>query len=114
VALLGTQVTMEQPFYRDALARAGVESFVPPEQSTRDFIQRTLRDELGRGVVRPETRAAYLEIIRQLINDGAEGVVLGCTEIPLLVGQEDVSVPIFDTTRIHADAAVRFALSDAL
>jgi aspartate racemase len=112
VALLGTQVTMEHPFYRDALTRAGVEAFVPPEQSTREFIQRTLRDELGRGVVRLETRAAYLEIIRQLIDDGAEGIILGCTEIPLLVSQEDVAVPVFDTTRIHADAAVRFALSE--
>ncbi len=112
VALLGTQVTMEHSFYRDALRSVGVDAFVPPLQETRDFIQRTLRDELGRGVVRAETRAAYLAIIEQLVADGAQGIILGCTEIPLLVGQADVAVPVFDTTRIHAEAAVRFALAD--
>ena len=110
VALLGTQVTMEHPFYRDALAQAGITAIVPPKQTTRDYIQRTLRDELGAGVVRVETRAAYLAVVQELIDAGAEGIILGCTEIPLLLGQADVSVPVFDTTRIHADAAVRFAL----
>lgn len=113
VALLGTQVTMEHPFYRDALRRVGVDAFVPPLQETRDYIQRTLRDELGRGVVRAETRAAYLAIIGQLVADGAQGIILGCTEIPLLVSQADVAVPVFDTTRIHAEAAVQFALADS-
>lgn len=112
VGLLGTQVTMEYPFYRDALRRVGVDVFVPKAQATRDYIQHTLRDELGRGVLREETRAAYLAIIQELIDEGAEGIILGCTEIPMLLGQTDVAVPVFDTTRIHAEAAVRFALSE--
>ena len=67
---------------------------------------------LGRGIIRAETRAAYLAIIDRLVADGAQGIILGCTEIPLLVSQADVAVPVFDTTRIHAEAAVRFALSE--
>lgn len=112
VGLLGTKFTMELPFYRDRLREQGIESFVPQEQAVRDFIQQTVKEELGRGVVRQETKAAYIEITNQLIASGAEGIVLGCTEIPLLLSQRDVAVPVFDTTRIHAQAAVDFALSD--
>jgi aspartate racemase len=112
VALLGTKFTMEMDFYRETLSRYGVYSFIPPQQAVRDFIQQTLREELGKGIIKAETRAAYLSIIHQLIEEGAEGIILGCTEIPLIVGPEDVPVPVFDTTRIHARAAVKFALSD--
>ena len=112
VALLGTKFTMEMDFYRETLRHCEVDSFVPSQQDVRDFIQQTLKEELGKGIIKEETRAAYLSIIRQLIEEGAEGIILGCTEIPLIIGPADVPVPLFDTTRIHARAAVNFALSD--
>lgn len=112
VALIGTQFTMELPFYREGLARHGIDAVVPAAQAQRDYIQQTVRDELGRGVVRAETRAAYLDILRAMLADGCEGVIFGCTEIPLLLKPEDFSVPCFDTMRIHADAGVRFLLGD--
>lgn len=110
VALIGTKFTMELPFYREGLARAGVEAITPADQAQRDYIQQTLRDELGLGMVRAETREAYLAIIRNMIAAGCEGVIFGCTEIPLLLKPEDFSVPCFDTTRLHAEAGVRFLL----
>jgi aspartate racemase len=112
VGMLGTKFTMELPFFREGLERKGIRSLIPEDVQTRDFIQGTLRDELGRGIVNSETRKAYLEIIDQLISRGAQGILLGCTELPLLISQEDVRVPVFDATRIHARAAVDFALSD--
>jgi aspartate racemase len=111
VGLLGTKFTMELPFYRDKLRLHGIETLVPREPATREFIQETLKEELGRGVVTPATKVAYLDIIQELVACGAEGIVLGCTEIPLLLNQQDVAVPVFDTTRIHVDAAVAFAVS---
>ena len=112
VALIGTKFTMELPFYRDGLARAGIEAVTPSDAAQRDYIQQTLRDELGRGVVRAETREAYLAIARGMIAAGCEGVIFGCTEIPLLLKPEDFSVPCFDTLRIHAEAGVRFLLGE--
>ncbi|MEO8622225.1 MAG: aspartate/glutamate racemase family protein [bacterium] len=112
VGLLGTKYTMELPFYSDKLRSQGIESIVPKEQSVRDYVQHTVKEEMGRGILDPATKAEYLKIIDQLVEDGAQGIVLGCTEIPMLLGQKDVAtVPVFDTTRIHADAAVEFALS---
>jgi aspartate racemase len=111
VGLLGTKFTMELPFYRDKLRLQNIEALVPQEQRVRDFIQQTLKEELGRGIVSPATKAAYIEVTNQLIACGAEGIVLACTEIPLLLSQQDVAVPVFDTTRIHVQAAVEFALS---
>lgn len=111
VGLLGTVYTMELDFYKDKLLANGIRSIIPQQQKDRDFIEDTLRNELGRGMINPETKQAYLSIIQELIEQGAEGIILGCTEIPLLIKQEDVSVPIFDTTKIHAQAAVEFAVS---
>jgi aspartate racemase len=111
VGLLGTKFTMEMDFYKDKLSEQGIISLIPEQQETRDFIQQTLKEELGRGIMREETKQAYLAIIEQLIANGAEGIILGCTEIPLLISQEDVAVPVFDTTKIHSRAAVEFALS---
>lgn len=93
------------------LAEHGIEALVPARLEVRDYIQQTLRDELGRGVIRAETKQAYLGIINELIAQDAEGIILGCTEIPMLLSQADVPVPGFDTTRLHATAAVEFALS---
>lgn len=108
VGLLGTTYTMELDFYKDKLKANGIEPIIPEQQADRDFIEETLRNELGRGILKPETKKFYLKIIEELIQEGAEGIILGCTEIPLLINQDDVSVPVFDTTKIHAQAAVEF------
>ncbi|MBO9585759.1 MAG: aspartate/glutamate racemase family protein [Flavobacterium sp.] len=112
VGLLGTKFTMEMDFYFDKLAENNIEAIVPFLQEDRDFIQKTLKEELGRGIISEQTKKAYLSIIDELIENGAEGIILGCTEIPLLLSQEDISVPAFDTTRIHSEAAVKFAVSE--
>lgn len=111
VGLLGTKFTMEMDFYFKKLAENNIEAIVPFLQDERDFIQQTLKEELGRGIIKEQTKRAYLSIIEKLIENGAEGIILGCTEIPLLISQEDVSVPVFDTTKIHSEAAVNFAVS---
>lgn len=111
VGLLGTKFTMEMEFYKKKMLQHGVESFAPREQSTRDRIQQTLKDELGKGIIKSETKQFYLRVIEDMLNEGAEGIIFGCTELPMILSQADVSVPVFDTTRIHALAAVDFALS---
>jgi len=112
VALLGTTYTMEEPFYRDALKNKYGIDVVTPNQTERDFINRVIFDELVRNDIRNESRREYVRIINRLVDEeGAQGVILGCTEIPLLVHQSDVMVPVFDTTRIHAEAAVDYALN---
>lgn len=113
VGLLGTTYTMELDFYKDKLIANGIEPIIPESQEDRDYIEDTLRNELGRGMLNPETKKQYLAIIQQLIDNGAEGIILGCTEIPLLIHQEDIAVPVFDTTKIHAEAAVAFAVHSA-
>ena len=113
VALLGTKFTMEMEFFRDTLARHGVGALVPDTQAVRDYIQQTVRDELGAGIVRAETKAAYLGIVEGLVQRGARGVILGCTELPMMLGAADFAMPVFDTVEIHADAMVRFALGEA-
>ena len=92
------------------LARQGIEAVVPGTQELRDYIQTAVRDELGRGIVSAYTRNAYLEIIQSMVAAGCEGVIFGCTEIPLLLKQEDLSVPCFDTTKIHSEAGIRFLI----
>ena len=111
VGLLGTKFTMEQPFYKDRLAKFGIATLVP-EESEREYIHRTIMTELEKAILKDETRKRYLEIIDSLVKRGAEGVILGCTEIPLLIKQSDCAIPVFDTTELHAMAAVEFALSD--
>jgi aspartate racemase len=110
IGLLGTRLTMEKEFYRKKLNQAGIEAVVP-EKDDREFIQRTINDELLKPLILPTSKQRFLQIIRKLKAQGAEGVVLGCTEIPLLIKQEDTDLPVFDTTRIHSLAAIDFALS---
>jgi aspartate racemase len=110
VALLGTRFTMEQPFYADRLRSHGLDVLVP-EGDDLTLVHDVIYDELVVGVVREESRAAYVDVVRRLVGRGAGGVVLGCTEIELLLGPDDVDVPVFATTRLHARAAVDFALS---
>jgi aspartate racemase len=110
VGVLGTAFTMEHDFYRDRLAASGVDATVP-ERQDRATVHRIIYEELVRGVVTDASRAQYRAIIDRLVADGAEGIVLGCTEIELLVTAEDSPVPVFPTTRIHVEAAVEMALS---
>lgn len=111
VGLLGTRFTMEQDFYRGRLAEQhGLEVLVP-EVTDRAVVNRVIYEELCLGMISAEARAQYRAIIERLIGQGAEGVILGCTEITLLVSQADSAVPLFDTTRLHAGAAVDFALA---
>ena len=113
VGLLGTAFTMEQDFYRGRLAqRFGLEVVVPDDPG-RALVHRVIYEELVRGVIRPESREAYRDVIANLVARGAQAIILGCTEIMLLVRPEDSSVPLFDTTAIHADAAVECALADS-
>lgn len=109
VGLLGTRFTMEQDFYRERLAAHGMDTLVPPPLQ-RDEVHRVIYEELCRGRVEAASREAYRRIMADLVADGAQGLILGCTEIGLLVGADDASVPLFDTTALHAQAAVDFAL----
>jgi len=108
--LIGTRYTMELPFWRERLLeRFGIELIVP-DADDRATVHRVIYEELCRGVIRPESRAAYSEIIGRLGQAGAEAIVLGCTEIMLLIGSADVRLPVFDTPALHADAAIAFAV----
>ncbi len=109
VGLLGTKFTMEQAFFKEKLAAVGIEAIVPVA-ADRDFIHHTIFEELGKGIVLEATRARYAAIIADLASQGAQGVVLGCTEIPLVVSQGDVAIPVFDTTLIHSKATVAYML----
>ena len=111
VGLLGTRFTMEQAFYRERLREChGLEVLVP-DAADRDTVHRIIYDELCLGDVRPESREAYRRIMRDLVSRGAQAIILGCTEISLLVGTTDAEVPLFDTTAVHAEAAVSAALA---
>ena len=110
IGLLGTKFTMEEDFYKGRLIeRHGLEILIPDEDE-RQTVHRVIYDELVLGIIQPASTAKYIEIIDGLIERGAEGVILGCTEIGLLVSQDDVQIPLFDTTLIHATAAVDYAL----
>ena len=111
VGLLGTKFTMEMEFYIKKLEENGLKVLVPVKQETRNYIQNTVKEELGRGLIKAETKENYISIVKELVERGAEGIILGCTEIPMLIGQADFSVPIFDTTKIHSQAAVEYVLS---
>ncbi|WP_272149548.1 aspartate/glutamate racemase family protein [Tenacibaculum aiptasiae] len=104
VALLGTKYTMEKTFYTDILKSMNIETIIPDKED-RDIIHTVIYNELAKGVLNKNSKEAYLKIIRKLEEQGVEGVILGCTEIPLLIKQEDVSIPVFDTTTIHATKA---------
>jgi len=110
VGLLGTKFTMENSFFKDRLAKFGIETIVP-DNSDRDFIHDSIFNELTRGIFKDETKKIYIDIIEKLKTEGANGVIFGCTEISLLIKQDDSSITVFDTTAIHSKAAVDFALS---
>lgn len=109
IALLGTRYTMELDFYKTRLRAAGIEPLVPQKEEI-EFIHSSINNELLLGIFKDETKKEFLNIINRLVLNGAEGVVLGCTEIPLLISQNDMDIPVFNTLEIHARAAVDFAL----
>ena len=109
VGLLGTRFTIEQTFYRGRLETRGLSVVVPPEED-RQLVNRVIYDELCLGNVRDESRQQYRRIIADMVRSGAEGIILGCTEIGMLVSGDDSTVPTFDTTQIHAEAAAEYAL----
>jgi aspartate racemase len=110
VGLLGTRFTMEDAFYRDRLReRHGLTTLVPP-QTDRDLVHRVIYEELCLGKIDPASRVQFRRVMANLIGQGAQAIILGCTEITLLVGPEDTTVPVFDTTHIHAREAAMRAL----
>jgi aspartate racemase len=111
VGLLGTRFAMEKPFYADGLARHGIRTIVPGRDERED-IHRVIMRELSFGDLRESSRRRYVEIIENLVGQGAEGAVLGCTEIPLLIKAGDAPVPVFDTAVLHADEALARALAE--
>ncbi|NQS90861.1 MAG: aspartate/glutamate racemase family protein [Chloroflexi bacterium] len=110
VGLLGTRFTMEKDFYRGRLEKKHGLRVITPDQEGRGFVHQIIYDELVQGEIKKESRDQYLEVIHSLIEEGAHGIILACTEIGLLVKQQDVPVPVFDTMEIHARAAVDAAL----
>jgi len=109
VGLLGTQFTMEQDFYKERIIRQGI-SVLVPELPDRQFIQQIIFNELFSNIINPESKARFIRIITMLQNQEAQGIILGCTEIPLLIKQSDTAITLFDTTEIHALKAVKLAL----
>jgi len=113
VGLLGTRFTMERPFYTGRLReRFGIEARIP-ESEDRERVHRVIYQELCRGIIDDSSRTAYLRIMDELVEEGARAIVLGCTEIGLLVGEDDTQIPLYDTARLHAEAAVRWMLEDS-
>lgn len=111
VALLGTRFTMEKRFYKDRLREQFNIDVLIPELSQREQIHDIIYQELCQGIIRTESRAVFLAIVETLTTQGAEAIILGCTEIGLLIRASDTDVPLYDTAQIHAQAAVAFALS---
>lgn len=110
VALLGTEYTMTQDFYRGRIKEKFDIDVIVPSEEDRKIIHSVIYDELCQGKIEDESRKKYVEIIEKLVEKGAEGIILGCTEIPLLIKNGDCSIPVFDTTKIHSEALVREAL----
>ncbi|KHF31569.1 Aspartate racemase [Paenibacillus sp. P1XP2] len=112
VGLLGTAFTMEQEFYKGRLVDPFGLEVVVPDEADRAVVHDVIYHELCLGIINEHSKKKYLDIIDRLVRKGAEAVILGCTEITLLISQEDCNIPVYDTTRIHAEAAVDFALGD--
>lgn len=110
VALLGTQFTMEQDFYKQRLADKFAIDVLIPDVQGRETVHRIIYDELCKGIIKPESKAEYLTIIDKLTQQGAEAVILGCTEIGLLVQQFDTSIPLLDSTAVHCAMALENSL----
>lgn len=110
VGLLGTIFTMSKDFYKAGLEARGVSTLVP-DRKDQEFVNRVIYEELIRGLVKPESKKGYVRVVKKLKEKGAEGIVLGCTEIPLLIKEKDCGVRLYDTTLIHAEKALNYAIS---
>ena len=110
VGLLGTKFTMEMDFYRNKLKEYNIEAIVPSEKKDIEEIQDIVKNELGKGIINQASKQKFIRYTNELREIGVEGLILGCTEIPLLIGQIDFEFPVFDTTRIHVESIVNFAL----
>ena len=111
IALLGTKYTMEQDFYKSKLIEKGINVIIP-DKNDIEIINKVIYDELCLGIINPESKVKYLEIVKTLKQKGAEGIILGCTEIGLLIKSEDTDVPLFDTALIHAEQAAIYSIKD--
>ena len=112
VGLLGTKTTMEDDFYQKRLKeKFNIDVLVPPEEE-RELVHKIIFNDLVTGKIKKYSREIYYSIMYEMIEQGAEGIILGCTEIPLLIKQEDIRIPLFDTAQLHAEAAVEFALDE--
>jgi aspartate racemase len=109
VGLLGTRFTMQKTFYKNGLNEYNINTLVP-EMRDQKIIDQVIFEELGKGIIRKESKEQYLRIIDKLYKKGAQGIVLGCTEIPLLLKQDDCAIPLFNTTQIHAEKAFTYAM----
>src|ERR1700744_594172 len=109
IGLLGTKFTMERAFFRDKLTDQNIEVIIPDDKE-RDFIHYTIFEELGRNLLKPETKQFYLDVMNKLKDKGAEGISMVFSEIPILINQSDIDIPLFDTAQIHSNVAVEFAL----
>jgi len=110
VGLLGTLFTMNKDFYKAGLEARGIITLVP-DRKDQEFVNSVIYEELTRGLIKPGSRQGYIKVVKKLKEKGAEGVVLGCTEIPLLIKEEDCGVRLYDTTIIHAEKALKYAIS---
>lgn len=113
VGLLGVKSTMEADFYKSRLFKKGLSVIIPPE-ADRDFIEDVLFKETGVGIVKPESSLRFYQISEELVKEGAECIILGCTEIGMLMKQEDTDIPLFDTTKIHAETIAKLCLSNEI
>ena len=113
IALLGTKYTMEQAFYKARVEGFGIEVIVP-DSHERMEVNRIIYEELCLGIIKQDAKSYYIQVVEELVQAGAQGVILGCTEIGLLIQQEDISVPVFDTAAIHAQTAVSMAIQEEL
>lgn len=110
VGLLGTVFTMSKDFYKAGLEKRGITTLVP-DRKDQKFVNGVIYEELVRGLIKPESRQGYVKVVKKLKEMGARGIVLGCTEIPFLIKEEDCGVRLYDTTRIHAEKALNYAIS---
>ena len=111
IGLMGTRITMEEDFYKGRLKSKGLEVFIPSLED-RNFIDKVLYDETGFGIVKQTSKDKFYEIAQGLVSQGSEGIILGCTEIGMLMNQKETSIPLFDTTIIHGETAARLAIKD--
>ncbi|RDY61707.1 aspartate/glutamate racemase family protein [Flagellimonas nanhaiensis] len=110
IGLLGTKFTMEMDFYRKKLKEYDIETIVPSDKKDIEDIQNIVKNELGKGLVTKESKKKFIQYANALIERGAEGIILGCTEIPMLINQKDFKIPVFDTTKIHVESVINFTL----